>query len=256
VRYGVDLDEHRPQRPRSEDFEIVYVGGMTGWWSLVGQSPQDGVGRIYDAWTRLGRFERTVLDQRTSSPAIIGEAMLEAIAEHPSWRGRMHLTIYGNPYPAAVVERSLSSAGIDGIVTVFGPVAHAEVANIIAQADLLFITLPGRPDGSPGGRISAKTYEYLATDRPILAAVPPGENANYLKGKPGVWLVQPNDRQGMQRALVELAGAKLAGMARAFPRESLRGELSYATRAAQFSAAVEAAIERGLRAQATAPTSR
>ena len=81
------------------------------------------------------------------------------------------------------------------VVDVFGPVAHAQIADIIARADLLFITLPKRLDGSPGGRISAKTYEYLATDRPILAAVPRGENWDYLADKPGVWLVAPDDRE-------------------------------------------------------------
>ena len=46
-----------------------------------------------------------------------------------------------------------------------------------------------RTDDTPGGRIASKTYEYLMTDRPILAAVPKGENWDYYAGKPGVWLV-------------------------------------------------------------------
>ena len=69
---------------------------------------------------------------------------------------------------------------------------------MLARADLLFFTLPRRPDGSRGGRISAKTYEYLLTDRPILAAVPRGENWDYLQGKPGVWLMEPDDEAAMQ----------------------------------------------------------
>jgi hypothetical protein len=154
------------------------------------------------------------------------------------------LAIYGNPYPAELVSRALAGAGVEQAVDVAGPVPHDRVATILAHADLLFLTLPKRVDGSRGGRISAKTYEYLATDRPILAALPRGENWDYLAGKPGVWLVEPDDRTGMREAIVELATAKFAGRARSFDRGALREELSYANRAGQFEAVVDAAIER------------
>ena len=244
VRYGADRADFRAQPPSPESFEIAYVGAMSGWWSLIdGHAPAGVLGGLYDRWTRLGRYQRTALDQRTSSPAIIGGAMLDAIAEHPGWEGLLSLTIYGNPYPDSVVAQALASAGVQGVVSVFGPVAHSEVADIIARSDLLFITLPKRLDGSPGGRISAKTYEYLATDRPILAAVPPGENWDYLADKPGVWLVAPDDRERMQAVIAELAEAKLSGMPLSFDREHLQQEISYESRARAFAAALSAGIE-------------
>ncbi|MGA2454683.1 MAG: glycosyltransferase [Solirubrobacteraceae bacterium] len=245
VRYGADAADFRPQPTRSEQFEIAYVGAMSGWWALIEQhAPAGMLKRIYGAWLRLGRYERIVLDPRTSSPAIIGNAIIDAIAEHPGWAGRVGLTLYGNPYPAAVVERALASAGVQGVVSFFDPVPHAEVAGILARADLLFLTLPGRPDGSCGGRISAKTYEYLMTDRPILAAVPPGENWDYLADKPGVWLVAPNDAQAMKDVITELVQAKLAGSARAFDRQQLREQLSYQARAEEFAEVIRVASER------------
>jgi len=245
VRYGADHAESHPERTPGERFEIVYVGAMSGWWAVIEQGRHSGrLRRIYGAWTRLGQYERTVLDQRTSSPTIIGLAILDALAEHPGWEGRVHLTLYGNPYSPVVVECALQSAGIDSVVTVVGLLPHDEVADILARADLLFITLPARVDGSRGGRISAKTYEYLTTDRPILAAVPPGENWDYLAGKPGVWLVDPNDRRRMQGVIVELAQDKFAGRARAFDRAELRDELSYDTRASEFEEVIHAAIKR------------
>ena len=82
------------------------------------------------------------------------------------------------------------------------------------------------------------------TDRPILAAVSPGENRDYLLGKPGVWLVDPADEDGMRAVIVELAEAKFGGRASTFEREALREELSYATRAEQFAAVVEEAVGR------------
>jgi glycosyltransferase involved in cell wall biosynthesis len=244
VRYGADPAEFRPGENRPDRFEIAYVGAMC-WWALIGeQEPVDRLKRLYAAWTRLGRYERTVLDQRTSSPAIAGRAILDVLAEHPSWTDRVKLMIYGNPYDHSVVARALARAGVEEVVTVLDPLPHAEVAGIIAGADLLFITLPKRVDGSSGGRISAKTYEYLMTDRPILAAVPRGENRSYLADKPGVWLVEPDDRQAMKQVIAELAQAKLSGVPRVFDRERLRAQLSYDTRAEEFAAVIRAGIER------------
>jgi Glycosyl transferase 4-like domain len=245
VRYGADRAESARQPTNGERFEIAYVGAMSGWWSVIQQgAPSGGLRGMYSAWNRLGRHRRTVLDHGTSSPAIVGRAIVDAIAEHPGWEGRVGLALYGNPYPMAVVDRALASAGVERVVTVVGPVPHDQVADILARADLLFITLPARVDGSRGGRISAKTYEYLTTDRPILAAVPQGENWDYLADKPGVWLVDPADERSMRHLIAELAQAKFAGAARSFDRERLRGQLSYETRAREFEQVIDAAITR------------
>jgi hypothetical protein len=253
VRYGADREDfQRPAeasagRPatHSSTFEIVYVGAMSGWWSLIeADAPAGWLRRAVAAWNHLGSYELTRLDARTSSPAVIGRAIIDTISQHEDWRGRVHLTAHGNPYPAAVVSRALAVAGVEDVVTVLDPVPHEKVADIITRADLLFITLPMRLDGSRGGRISAKTYEYLMTDRPILAAVPQGENWDYLADKPGVWLVTPDDRLAMKAVIAELASAKFDGEARTFDRAHLQDRLSYASRAAEFEAVIEAAPAR------------
>jgi hypothetical protein len=226
-------------------FEIAYVGAMSGWWALIGRdAAASPLKRAFDAWTRLGRHEVFALDPSTSSPAVLGRAMLATIAEHPEWAGRMELVLYGNPYPEDVVGRALSTAGVQDVVRALGPAPHEQVPGILARADALFITLPRRPDGSRGGRISAKTYEYLLTDRPIIAAVPRGENWDYLEDKPGVWLMEPDDEPAMKAALQELLRAKASGASRTFDRSALRDELSYDTRAHEFAAAIRAGIAR------------
>jgi hypothetical protein len=246
VRYGADAPEFEPPSPSDERFEVVYVGAMSGWWTLIGErAPASRFKRLYDAWMRLGRHTLTRLDTRTASPAIIGEALLEALAEHPEWNGRLGMTVYDNSYPREVVTRALAAAGVEQVVSVHDPVAHELVSGILAGADLLFLTLPRRVDGSRGGRISAKTYEYLMTDRPILAALPAGENWDYLDGKPGVWLTEPDDVGAQRDAIVELAAAKFAGQPRAFAREREHAEISYDARAEQFEAAIEAGVARG-----------
>jgi hypothetical protein len=243
VRYGGDRPDPRPHPQATADFEIAYVGAMSGWWALIEESAPAGLlRRAYRAWTHLGRYRRAELDVRTSSPAIVGRAIIDALGEHPDWAGRVGLTIHGELSPPPVIARALAGAGVERVVTVLGPVPHDEVAPIIARADLLFLTLPARPDGSRGGRISAKTYEYLTTDRPILAAVPRGENWDYLADKPGVWLVAPDDQNGMKDVIVQLAAAKFAGNAQAFDRENIRAQISYDSRAAEFADVIRAGI--------------
>lgn len=260
VRYGADErafalrapgDGRAGEEPSAgghaedERFEIVYVGAMSGWWSLIDSQASKGAGkRLYEAWMRLGRHTLTELDTSTASPAVIGRALLDALALHPEWEGRLGMSVYDNSYPREVVQRALAAAGIERVVAVRDPVAHERVAEILAGADLLFLTLPRRLDGSRGGRISAKTYEYLMTDRPILAALPRGENWDYLAGKPGVWLAAPDDAGRLRDAVLELAAAKFAGRPQAFAREQVHAEISYAARAAEFDAAIRAAIAR------------
>ncbi len=248
VRYGAEPADFRPQPARARHFEIVYVGAMAGWWPLIEQSTQPGrLRRIHGAWTRLGRYTLTTLDQRTASPAIVGRAIVDAIATHPDWPERIKLTIYDNTYPGPLVTRALAAAGVEKVVTVAEPVPHEAVADILGRADLLFLTLPMRLDGSRGGRISAKTYEYLMTDRPILAAVSPGENWDYLSDKPGVFLVEPDDQQRMTEVIAELAAAKFAAQTRAFDRSNLHEQLSYDTLAAQFATVIRTGIDSRLR---------
>jgi hypothetical protein len=238
-----DGDFATTRQPASDGFEILYAGGMTGWHALIEQhSSVSRPRRIYRAWNRLGKYQLTAIDHRTSSPAVIGQAILAAVSAHPEWRGRIRLRVIGDRSSGLVVERALALTGVERVVAVSGPVPHNEVADLLCEADMLFLTLPRRPDGSRGGRISAKTYEYLMTDRPILAAVPPGENWDYLSGKPGVWLVDPDDDLRMTELIARLAKAKFAGTAARFDRRELREQLSHRTRAKEFAAVMRAVI--------------
>jgi glycosyltransferase involved in cell wall biosynthesis len=243
VRYGAEPTAFKAGEQAPGRFEILYVGAMSGWWSLIGERGSP-LARAHRAWSRLGRHEEAELDVRTSSPVFVARAVRRLLAAHPDWAGRVTVTVWGNPYPEAVVERALAATGVADLVAVHGPLPHAEVAAKMGAADLLFLTLPRRPDGSPGGRISAKTYEYLMTDRPILAAVPAGENRDFLEGRAGVWLADPADEAAMARAIEPLVAQKLAGAAHSIDRSRERAELSYERRAEDFAAAIDAAIER------------
>jgi glycosyltransferase involved in cell wall biosynthesis len=247
VRYGAEPGEFLPCAQPEERFEILYVGAMSGWWALIRDDEGDGgVGkRAYRALDGLGRHRVLELDERTSSPAIVARAVQALLAAHEEWRGRVGVSIWGNPYPEQVVDRALAAAGVQDVVSVHGPVPHEQVPALMCAADVLFLTLPRRGDGSAGGRISAKTYEYLMTDRPILAAVGAGENRSFLEDRAGVWVVDPADEQAMAAVLEPLIAAKAGGRPLSVDRAREREELSYDACARAFAAAIDAAIGDG-----------
>lgn len=223
--------------PGDDLFRINYTGGTSGWYRFLDEEePPTALERLYRGWKELGTYEHTRLDHRTHSPVYVGEAVRRVIDRHPEWRGRIRIDVYGERYEPAVTDAVLSARGLDDLVRLHGPVPHREALQRMTESDLLFMALPDRLDGSPGSRISATTYEFLSTDRPILAALPRGENRTYLQDKPGVHLTAPADVSAMARHIEELAGRAFRGGDIAVDRSDLRPSLSKSTRAASFAA--------------------
>ena len=111
---------------------------------------------------------------------------------------------------------------LQNIVKLHGRVPHEEALRHMVESDLLFMALPDRVDGSPGGRISAKTYEYLMTDRPILAALPPGENSRIPAGQTRGTSVGAKGSHRMAAVIEQLASARFNGHPIAIERSDLQ----------------------------------
>ncbi len=86
-----------------------------------------------------------------------------------------------------------------------GFLPHAETVGMIRAADLLFLPMHDLPNGNRARLVPCKTYEYLASGRPILAALPDGDARDLLAGEPEVHLCRPADVAAMREILaVEL----------------------------------------------------
>jgi glycosyltransferase involved in cell wall biosynthesis len=86
-----------------------------------------------------------------------------------------------------------------------------QVLELQRDSEALLLLIP-----ESGGRgravLSAKVFEYLAAERPILAAVPPdGAAADLIRETGAGIVVAPDDVQGLRDALVRLAGDWRAG---------------------------------------------
>jgi glycosyltransferase involved in cell wall biosynthesis len=81
-----------------------------------------------------------------------------------------------------------------------GFVNHTENIRDIVNADLLILPLAEVLNSE--GHIPSRTYEYLASSRPILAIIPDGDLNNLLSDFPQVSRVHPSDSEGTVNALI------------------------------------------------------
>ena len=67
------------------------------------------------------------------------------------------------------------------VTRIHGYVTHLQALTLIRSADLLFLPMQNLPPGRRSSTVPGKTYEYLASGRPILGAVPPGDALDLLQ---------------------------------------------------------------------------
>jgi glycosyltransferase involved in cell wall biosynthesis len=90
-------------------------------------------------------------------------------------------------------------------------VSRREALALQRDSDALLLLIPDA-GGRGQGVLSGKVFEYLAAERPILAAVPPEGAAAELIRETGAGVVAaPDDVPALTRALTELHGAWTAG---------------------------------------------
>ena len=111
----------------------------------------------------------------------------------------LHLAGVASASDREIAQRS-------AIVRLHGHVSHAEAIDLIRSADLLFLPMQNMPPGVRATIVPGKTYEYLASQRPILAAVPEGDTRDILLEAGTAHICDPDDVEAMVSAIeVELA---------------------------------------------------
>jgi hypothetical protein len=95
---------------------------------------------------------------------------------------------------------------------------HAETIALMRSADLLFLPLYDIPPGRRAGIVPQKTYEYIASGRPILAAVPDGDARDLLEASGAATVCRPSDRGAMCVSLLSDIAAWTAGIPARRPR--------------------------------------
>jgi glycosyltransferase involved in cell wall biosynthesis len=189
----------------------------------------DGAFRIVHSGylhTELGRQERrrggarrllgggiSHADILTRSHLYLLDALRGLRARRPDLASRLELHLAG-----VVSSADWEAMRDDDWVTVHGYLPHEDSIALLRGADLLFLPMHDLPEGRRARIVPGKTYEYLASGRPILAALPDGDARELLSTRGNARLCRPADVAGMARAVEEAMDA--AALARA-PSEPL-----------------------------------
>ena len=188
---AADFSGPPPAVVRDGMFRIVHTGCLhTDVALAAGRSPLcslllGGRRRGVDLWGRTHRYLLRALDRFA-----VGD---------PGHAARVELHLYGVSSAADQAEIATSTQRSRVVVHDHRP--HAEVVTAMRRADLLFLPMPGLAHGRPAALVPGKTYEYLASGRPILAAVPPGDALDFVHAAGAGIVVAPDDVDGMAVAL-------------------------------------------------------
>jgi glycosyltransferase involved in cell wall biosynthesis len=191
VPIGFDREsfEGVPAAPRTDGtFRIVHAGSLH---TELGQAHRRGAGR-----RRLLGGAAQETDILTRSPVFLLEAIRDLVAADPRLGQRIELHLAGE---LTAGDRAVC-AGHD-FVREAGQLDHAETVALMRSADLLFLPMHDLPPGSRAGLIPYKTYEYLAAERPILAAVPDGDVRDLLEPLDHASVCRPADVDAMRHEI-------------------------------------------------------
>jgi glycosyltransferase involved in cell wall biosynthesis len=162
----------------------------------------------------------------TRSLVYLRRALDDLLRERPELGAVLRLEVAGRL--TAGDRASLSGLPI---VREHGFLTHAATIKLIRGADLLFLPMHDLPQGTRASIVPCKTYEYLGSSRPILAAVPDGDARDFLAAAGHPWLCRPTDVAAMKAAILDALarpdrGSAPGGLLAKFERRVLTAEVA------------------------------
>jgi glycosyltransferase involved in cell wall biosynthesis len=210
--------------PEFEDRIVLTIPNGFDATEFLGEPPArtDGAFRIVHTGylhTELGQHQRrSALLRRLLGGAVEGvdilgrshvfliEAVERIRREYPELGRRIEVYFAG-----VLSSRDLAVARRSPAARTLGFLAHDESLRLARSADLLFLPMHDLPEGTRATVVPSKTYEYLASGRPILAAVPDGDARDLLAAAGTALLCRPKDVDGIVAAIVEAYERSLIG---------------------------------------------
>ncbi|TAE75323.1 MAG: hypothetical protein EAZ65_07050 [Verrucomicrobia bacterium] len=200
---GYDAEDFAPEiRPSEHDeFTIVHAGAMHTAAGLR-QRRESGRYRV------LGRATEGVRLLPRSHFYLL-QAVERWLAEDPSIAKKIRLEFVG--VPTAEDRALVDTSPVAAFTTFTGYLKHSESVRRVRNADLLFFPMHALPPGRRATIVPGKAYEYIASGRPVLAAVPEGDARDYLRQAGNATLCGPEDVDGMLAGLKARFAAWSAG---------------------------------------------
>jgi glycosyltransferase involved in cell wall biosynthesis len=177
------------------------------------------------------------VDILTRSHVYAIEAINELLTRDPGLVDVLEFHLAGvlNETDRAVAERC-------PVAKVRGYMTHADTIELMRTADLLFLPMQNLPQGTRATVVPGKTYEYLASETPVLAAVPEGDARDMLAEAGNSILVRPDDVEGLVSAISRELERFRRGVPPARPDPKVVKRYEYGTLARELAGVFDAVL--------------
>lgn len=186
---------HQQEPCSSDHLEIVHAGTFHCEYVYPPQSLRSRLSR------KLKR-SRGQIDRRGRTPFFLLQALASLRNEARDVFDDIRFRFNG--HTDALLEKCIAESGISDKVTLSGYVSHEQTVRDLSQAGALFLPGADLPDGVEDLIVPGKTYEYLASCRPIIAALPPGDAKKLLEEAGGSYPCTPCSVDSIAGALRQL----------------------------------------------------
>jgi glycosyltransferase involved in cell wall biosynthesis len=186
----------------------------------------------------LGGMPFPEVDFLPRSHVFLLEAIDRVIADEPGLAEVIEVQLAG-----VTSELDREIAARSAVCHLHGYLSHDESVELVRSADLLFLPMQDLPLGTRAGLVPGKTYEYLGTRRPILAAVPDGDARDFLVAAGNTTLCRPADVDCLAQAIRDEIGRWRAGAQRAEPDPETLARFERRRLSRQLAATLDAVLD-------------
>ena len=230
---GYDAADFAAEPPARGDgrFRVVHTGYL-----------HTELGRRHQRYRHLRRALRGSvpgLDILARSHVYLVEAIERLLARNPELTNVLELHLAG-----VMSEADRDVAASSPVTTLHGYLTHADSISLMRTAETLFLPMQNLPAGVRATIVPGKMYEYLASGRPILAAVPDGDARDTLEAAGNAILVRPDDVDGIAAGLLTRIGQFQAGVQPEPPNRAVVERFEYSKLAAELANVFEKVLQR------------
>jgi glycosyltransferase involved in cell wall biosynthesis len=239
---GLDFEGEQPIR-NDQKFRIVHTGYLH---TALGEQH------------RRRRLMRDVLggsvpglEILTRSHVYLVEAINRVLADNPELADILELHLVG-----ITTEADRRVAARCPVAKLHGYVSHSASIEMMRSADLLFLPLHNLPGAQRASIVPGKTYEYLASGTPILAAVPPGDARDILTEAGNAIVTDPDDFEAIASGIRCALERASAGAPAQSPDPSVVARFEYRNLARDLATVFDGVLAEPAQGQLDASTSR